>query len=83
MQVIHVIDEHSPLYGLDADDLIREHVRVHVTFTGIDDVYAQTVHWWHGYKAEEIVFANRFVDMVTFETDDSAVIDYTKIHQYE
>ena len=58
--------------------LSRMSVRVHATFVGIDDVYAQTVHWWHAYTTSDIVFAVRFIDMVTFQPDESAVIDYTK-----
>ncbi|MEM7467984.1 MAG: ion channel, partial [Pseudomonadota bacterium] len=81
--VVHVIDEHSPLFGLNEAQIKSEQIRVHATFVGIDDVYAQTVHWWHAYTAEHIVFANKFVDMVTFNSDDSAIIDYTKIHLYE
>lgn len=81
--IVHVIDEDSPLYGLEENDLSEEGIRVHATFVGIDDVYAQTVHWWHAYTAKQIVFAKRFVDMVRFEADDSAIIDYTKIHLYE
>jgi inward rectifier potassium channel len=80
--VIHVIDESSPLFRLDSEQLIEERIRIHVTFVGIDEVYAQTVHWWHAYTADQIVFASRFVDMVTFSEDESVLIDYTKIHQF-
>lgn len=81
--VVHVIDESSPLYGITAEQIAEERVRLHATFVGIDDVYAQTVHWWHAYLADHIVFANKFVDMVTFNADDSVIIDYNKIHLYE
>ena len=81
--MVHVIDEQSPLFGLSPEEFEAESVRVHVTFVGIDDIYAQTVHWWHGYSASQIKVAKRFVDMVTFQPDESVVIDYTKIDQYE
>ena len=81
--IVHVIDQDSPLYGITAEQLDAEGVRIHATFVGIDDVYAQTVHWWHAYTADQIVFAKKFVDMVTFNPDDSVILDYTKIHLYE
>ena len=81
--IVHVIDQDSPLYGITAQQLAEEAVRIHATFVGIDDVYAQTVHWWHAYTADQIVFANKFVDMVTFNPDDTVILDYTKIHLYE
>ncbi|MGR8946623.1 MAG: ion channel [Gammaproteobacteria bacterium] len=81
--IVHVIDEDSPLYGITQQQIVDEAVRVHATFVGIDDVYAQTVHWWHAYTADHIVFAQKFVDMVTFNADDSVIIDYNKIHLYE
>lgn len=82
--VVHVIDETSPLWGLDEPaKLAAEGIRIHATFVGIDDVYAQTVHWWQAYTSEQIVFASRFEDMITFQADESVIIDYTKIHLYE
>ncbi len=81
--VVHVIDEFSPLFGLEKQQLLEEKIRIHITFVGIDDVYAQTVHCWHAYTADQVVFAKRFIDMITFQPNDSVTIDYTKIHQYE
>lgn len=81
--VAHVIDETSPLFAMSAADIAEEQVRIHATFVGIDDVYAQTVHWWHAYAYDKIVFASGFTDMVSFEADDSVTIDYTKLHEFE
>lgn len=82
--VVHVIDETSPLWGIEQpSQLMSEEVRIHATFVGIDDVYAQTVHWWQAYTAEQIVFASRFEDMLSFQPDGSVIIDYAKINEYQ
>ncbi|MCA9677255.1 MAG: hypothetical protein KC464_19680, partial [Myxococcales bacterium] len=79
--VFHPIDATSPLYGLTAADLARESANLIVTFTGIDDKLASTVHTRHLYAASQIVFGRRFVDILG---DDPATgarfIDYRRFH---
>ena len=60
--VMHVIDETSPLYGMDADALKAAEAEVEVSLTGLDDVTMQAVHSIHIYADDKIKFGYRFQD---------------------
>ena len=60
--VMHVIDETSPLFGLDAAALKKAEAEVAVSLTGLDDVTMQTVHSMHTYSDDQIKFGCRFSD---------------------
>ena len=59
---MHVIDEASPFYGLDAAGLAKAEVELEVSLIGLDDVTMQTVHSLHFYTDRQIKFGYRFVD---------------------
>ena len=52
----HVLDEQSPLYGLNADDLDAAKVSLMVVVSGYDVVAAQTVHARKSYDHPDIRF---------------------------
>jgi inward rectifier potassium channel len=60
--VMHVIDERSPLHGLDADALAKREVEIQVSLQGIDDTSMQGVTVIHEYSDTEIRFGVRFAD---------------------
>lgn len=60
--VMHVIDETSPLWGMDAAALKKAEAEVQVSLTGLDDVTMQTVHSMHVYEDDKIKFGHRFSD---------------------
>ena len=62
--VMHVIDETSPLHGLDAEGLAKSEVELEVSLVGFDDVTMQTVHALHQYGDQEIKFGQRFADTI-------------------
>ena len=53
----HVLDEQSPLYGLDADDFDGQEVALMVVVSGYDVVAAQTVHARQTYRHSEFASA--------------------------
>lgn len=77
---MHVIDEKSPLSGLTAEELIRDNAAVLVTFTGIDDTLATSVHARHAYPADQIVFGRRFADVLLLDEHGERYVDYRRFH---
>ncbi|MBV8759708.1 MAG: ATP-sensitive inward rectifier potassium channel 10 [Deltaproteobacteria bacterium] len=59
---MHVIDETSPLHGLDAAALKKAEAEFEVSLTGLDDVTMQAVHSIHIYTDDQIKFGYRFAD---------------------
>jgi inward rectifier potassium channel len=79
--LFHVIDEQSPLYGLDAGDLEASNVSLVLVVSGYDVVAAQTVHARKSYDYSDIRFGHRYADILGNAEDGRLRIDYGKFHQ--
>ncbi len=80
-QVVHVIDENSPLFGLDKNSLALLEPEFVVTFSGVDDTYSQNVYVRHSYLFDEILWGRRFEDIFSRNERGLGVIDFKKFHQ--
>jgi inward rectifier potassium channel len=54
-----------------------------VTLTGFDGTYAQTIHARHMYRPSHVLFARRFVDVVSTLEDGRLLVDYERFHETE
>lgn len=81
--VFHVIDEDSPLFGVDPHNLDEQVASIVVSMTGFDATYAQTVHSRKIYYPEDFRFSERFVDVLSRLPDGRIVIDYQCFHDTE
>ena len=77
----HVLDEQSPLYGLDTDAFNRLEVSLMVVVSGYDVVAAQTVHARRTYRHSDIRFGHRYVDILDTSEDGRIKIDYGRFHE--
>ncbi|MBP9085533.1 MAG: hypothetical protein KBG15_05410 [Kofleriaceae bacterium] len=64
---LHPIDETSPFFGVTPEAAMARGMQIIVTFTGIDDQLAATVHSRFLYPFDQFRFNQRFVDI--FELD--------------
>ncbi|MDB9512552.1 ion channel [Kamptonema animale CS-326] len=78
--IMHEIDEHSPLYGLTADDFFSQEIEIVATMTGLDETVSQTIHARHSYVAGEILWNVRFVDILSKSSDGKRFVDYSRFH---
>src|SRR5258708_27746302 len=76
----HLLDEESPLYGLNAGDLEASAVSLVVVVSGYDVVAAQTVHARKSYEHPDIRFGHRYVDVLDVSEDGKVRIDYGRFH---
>jgi inward rectifier potassium channel len=78
--VMHVIDEDSPLHGLDleSDETI---VAYNAVIVGHDGIYGQTVYARHTWYPEDIRDGHDFVDVIETRPDGRLVVDYSRFHQ--
>jgi inward rectifier potassium channel len=76
----HVIDENSPLYGLNPDDLETTNASFVAVVSGYDVVAAQTVHARKSYEHPDIRFGHRYVDVLDVSEDGKVRIDYGRFH---
>ncbi len=78
--VFHDIDEGSPFFGLDVEDLVEDRARMIVTLVGYDSTYAQTTHARHMYDPLDFRVNERFVDVITTLDDGRIAVDYGRFH---
>jgi len=79
----HVIEESSPLYGMNSEDLKDSDTRLMASIVCIDTVIPAPVQSATDYSYNEILWNRRFVEIYT-ETDDGRLtVDYCRIHDTE
>jgi inward rectifier potassium channel len=77
----HVLDQESPLYGLDAEALAAAGVSLVVVVSGYDVVAAQTVHARKSYDHSDLRFGRRYADILDTSEDGRLRIDYGRFHE--
>ena len=83
MTLMHVIDESSPLFGVESSACEKQKSEFFVTMVGTDGTFGQTIHATHVYQACDISWSKRFKDMVKLHADGSREIDYANFHLIE
>ncbi len=82
-QILHPIDEDSPLFGLKAEDLAADEAEFVVLVTGLDATVAQMIHARYSYSHEDLLWDHRFVDIFGYTETGEAAIDMRKFHHAE
>ena len=77
---MHVIDEDSPLYGLDTEGLKKAEIELEIALMGFDDVTLQTVYAMHLYGDKDILLGHKFVDTLSILPNGDMMLDVTKFH---
>ena len=77
----HVLDEESPLHGLDADAIRAIRVSLVVVVTGYDVVAAQTIHARRSYDHTDIRFGRHYANILDDLDDGRVRINYARFHE--
>jgi inward rectifier potassium channel len=77
---VHPIDETSPLHKVTARDLRETSANLVVTFTGIDDRLAATVHSRYLWTWNDVRFDERFVDLIRTDASGKRYMDLEPFH---
>jgi inward rectifier potassium channel len=75
--VMHVIDENSPLYGATPESLEASETTLLLTIEGIDETTAQSMMARHQWGIKEVRWHHRYVDLVRHDENGVNVIDYS------
>lgn len=82
--VVHVIDEHSPLFGMEADELTKQNAELIVSIKAFDDNFSNTVQQRSSYTHLDLVYGARFLPMFKHsESENLVVMALDKISDYE
>jgi inward rectifier potassium channel len=81
--LMHVIDETSPLYGLDQESYTARDIRLFVSFEARDPTLATTVHDMHIYAPAHVLYGMRYADIITNDEFNQPTADLTRISDVE
>ena len=81
--LMHKIDAKSPLHGQSADALIRDGVRLLLSFEARDPALSVQVHDLMSYPAETIAFGMRYSDAVSWDERGRTTADIRRVSMIE
>jgi inward rectifier potassium channel len=81
--VLHVIDEKSPLFGATPESAVKDELELVATVVGTDDTSLQPVHGRHQYLTDDIVWGARLADALNETAGGQIQLDVTKFHDLE
>ena len=76
--VMHVIDEKSPLFGLDPESCKLQEVEITASVVGTDDTSLQPVHARRRYEAKDLLWGARPADVLSELPDGRLQLDVRK-----
>ncbi|WP_442808913.1 ion channel [Trinickia soli] len=79
--LMHVIDESSPLYGETAESLAACEASLMLMIEGADETTTQTMYGRHNWSHEDIRWQHRFLDLLHDDEDGITHIDYAKFDE--
>jgi len=83
-QIMHRIDEDSPLRGVTVQSIRDGDMRLTLTLSGVDETFAASVTARQGYSHEDILFDQRFVDIfIDGDHPRHFYIDLDRFHDVE
>ncbi len=82
--IVHPIDEKSPVYKVNKEELIKRDAELIILIKAINDTYSQTVYSRMSYKADEFEENARFVPIKQEVHGEGEIsINLTDIHAYK
>ena len=78
--MVHPVDENSPLFGKNAEDLLNEKAEIIVFVKGQDITFGQMVQANSSYLAQEIIWGQKFVPMYYSDETFGTIIELDKIN---
>jgi len=79
--LLHRIDDSSPLNAATPETFARDQIELMVTVVGIDETSAQSLHGRHTYLDEQVRWGARHADMVSELPDGSLQLDMREFHR--
>jgi inward rectifier potassium channel len=81
--VMHPIDEASPFRHVTPDSLAESRAEIMVVLGGVDESLSQRIYARHIYRADDIVWNARFVDILEFAETGERILDFSRFHDVE
>ncbi len=81
-QVLHEVDEGSPLFGETPESLAEQDAEIVITVAGLDDTWMQTVVAQHRYGYASLLWGSKHADVLS-EEQNLLILDLRKFHEVQ
>lgn len=81
--ITHLIDEKSPLFGATPETLRQCEGEFLILFSGIDELFSESIYTRHSYRYDEIAHNVKFVSLYVSTPSGKPAIDVTRLSAYE
>lgn len=81
--IVHPIDEDSPFWGKNAQEIIKLNPEVLILIKGFDETFSQVVHSRYSYTLRDIVFNAKFLPAFHTDKNGATTIDVRDIHKFQ
>jgi inward rectifier potassium channel len=79
--IMHTIDESSPLYGTTPETWTEGLPQVIISFTGLDETVSYNIQVRHVYLTHELRWHHRLADVIHFSDNGDRYLDYNCFHE--
>jgi inward rectifier potassium channel len=81
--VVHPLNQDSPLFDYNWEDMKRSDLEIYVSVRGFDDVYSNVVQQRTSYTYNEILFDRKFVQMYRESADGkTTIVELHRLHEH-
>jgi Inward rectifier potassium channel C-terminal domain/Ion channel len=81
--IVHPINEESPLYGLNYEEICNQHIELLVFMKAFDETFSSTVMARTSYLYNEIVYGAKFIPMYKRSTNAATtIINVDQLNNY-
>lgn len=81
--LVHPIDEKSPLYGINSEQLAEADAEIIILFKAFDDTFSQSVQSRFSYKFDEIIWGRKFTTIFKLDEDGINSVDLSALDMHE
>lgn len=78
--IMHIIDETSPFFGLDSDEIKKQNFEIGISVIGYDESFSQSIQDSCVYSTQDIVIDKYFEDVFMFQDSVVTSINFNKFH---
>ena len=78
---MHPIDQNSPLWGKNSQELARCEAKILVILTGLDETFVSKIHARYTYNIPDLIWSARFADILHKSDRGNYYLDYARFHQ--
>jgi potassium inwardly-rectifying channel subfamily J len=81
LEIVHTIDEESPLYDMSSDDLAKEKFELLVIMEGTIETSSMTFQARSSYLPTEVLWGHRFEQMLLYRKDQNKFqVNFSAFH---